>query len=831
MLLAPGSRLGPYEILAPLGVGGMGEVYRARDTRLGRDVAIKTVPAAFAADPARRARFETEARAVAALSHPNVLAIHDLGSEGDVVFAVMELVEGQTLREILADGPVAVSRAVALAAQMAHGLAAAHDRGVVHRDLKPENVIVTPEGRAKILDFGLARLELPSGTDSHSLAPTIVNPTEPGVVLGTIGYMSPEQVRGQVADARSDLFALGTVLYEMLTGRRAFHADSSADTMSAILREDPPALSGAVPGVPPAVERIVQRCLEKAPAARFRSASDLAFALESLSSGGSSATHPASPAREPGTRPTFRRLTFRNGNIASARFTPDGAGLVYGAAWEGGRHEIYSSRIGSPESRILGLPQGNVLSISAGGEMAVSLGFHHSLWYEASGSLARVGLSGGGVRPIQKDVGFADWSPDGKSMAIIRKRDDRCVLEYPPGKVLFESPVFMGHCRVSPDGKFVAFARFHRSGEGEGSVCVVDTAGESRTLVAVATNLNGIAWSPTGDAVWWSGIHETQENGIWSARLDGSHRELYVSPVRVRLQDVHRDGTALIAMDDVRVGYSTGTTADAREEEAAWFDGSAAVDLSADGSEILFVEVGEAENPHYACYVRRFDGSPAVRIGSGNVCRLSADSQWVVSVVEHPANALMIYPVGFGEERAVPFAGLERALWAAFHPDGRHLLVVGVAPGGSQRLCRLPIEGGNAEVLWEDEVRFDRFSGLPVAPDGERVVLRKSSGQYVSYSIAARTETPLPALGGTRTPLRFDAEGTGLYVSNATDAGTMIERLDLGTGALTAWRRARPANPLGVVFLSPPFVAADGSRFAYSFLRIVSNLYRVEGLA
>jgi eukaryotic-like serine/threonine-protein kinase len=830
MPLTPGTRLGPYEIVAPLGAGGMGEVYRARDTRLERDVAIKSMPAAFASDPARRARFETEARAVAALSHPNVLAIHDLGADGEIVYAVMELVEGQTLRELLEDGALSSPRTLALAVQIAHGLAAAHDRGIVHRDLKPENVIVTPEGRAKILDFGLARLDAPSGTGSQSLAPTLVVQTEPGVVLGTIGYMSPEQVRGQVADARSDLFALGAVIYEMLTGRRAFHAESSAETMSAILREDPPALTSVVPNLAPAIERIVQRCLEKLPAARFRSASDLAFALEALSSGGSSGSHANAPAGRAIARPAFRRLTFRNGNIESARFTPDGTGLVYGAAWEGGRHEIFSSRIGSPESRSLGLPQGNLLSMSASGEMAVLLDFQHTLWFEVSGTLARVGLAGGGMRPIQKDVAYADWSPDGKSMAIIRKREERCVLEYPPGKVLVESPVYMGHCRVSPDGKKVAFARYHRSGEGEGSLCVVDASGVARTLVPMITNLNGVAWSPSGDAVWWSGINERLEHGIWSEGLDGTQRELYLSPVRIRLQDVRRNGGALLAMDDVRIIYSTGTTAEAREVESAWFDGSFAVDLSADGSQVLFVEVAEAENPHYACYARPFDGSPAVRIGSGNVCRLSADAQWVVGIVEHPAHGLMLYPTGFGEEHSVPFTGLERILWATFHPDGRSLFVVGIAPGGPRRLYRLAIEGGAPELLYDRDMRFERFAGLPFSPDGGRVVLRRASGEYVSYAMQEKAETPLPALAGTRRPLRFDAGGSGLYVSNVTDAGTVIERLDLATGELTPWRRLSPSNPLGVIYLSQPVVAADGSRFAYSFLRIVSNLYLVEGL-
>jgi serine/threonine protein kinase len=420
MSLPSGTRFGPYEITAPLGAGGMGEVYRARDTRLSRDVAIKTLPAAFATDPERRARFESEARAIAALSHPNVLALHDVGTAGDIAYAVMELVEGQTLRERLIDGPISSARMIALAIQIAQGLAAAHDKGIVHRDLKPENLIITPDGRVKILDFGLARRETPVTANSQSLAPTVAVATEPGAVMGTTAYMSPEQVRGQVADARSDIFALGAVMYEMISGVRPFGGETAAETMTAILREQQADLAQRSPDVSPALERIVKRCLEKQPQERFRSAADLAFALEAISTV-SSAAHAAlssSNAIARG-RPRFKRITFRNGMVASARFMPDGSGVVFGASWDGKPFEIFTAHAGSPEARSLGLPAGNILSISSTGEMAISLGYAHDFWNQAKGTLARNALSGGGIRPMQKAVGHADWSPDGKTLALV----------------------------------------------------------------------------------------------------------------------------------------------------------------------------------------------------------------------------------------------------------------------------------------------------------------------------------------------------------------------------------------------------------------------------
>lgn len=301
MALTSRTKLGPYEILAPLGAGGMGEVYRARDTRLGRDVAIKVLPEAFARDPERLRRFETEAHAIATLNHPNILSIHDIGQHEGAPYLVSECLEGHSLRQGLTGGALPLRCAVEYGTQIAQGLAAAHDKGVIHRDLKPENVFVTQDGRVKILDFGLAKLVKPeSAPYEGATLDAAVQPTSLGVVLGTVGYMSPEQVRGEAADARSDIFALGTILYEMLSGERAFRRDTAAETMTAILKEDPAELSASSKPISPVLERIVRRCLEKKPLQRFQSARDLAFNLEGLS--GISSTSGASVTAAGGSR-------------------------------------------------------------------------------------------------------------------------------------------------------------------------------------------------------------------------------------------------------------------------------------------------------------------------------------------------------------------------------------------------------------------------------------------------------------------------------------------------------------------------------------------------
>src|SRR6202167_6132039 len=281
MALSAGNKLGPYEIQTLIGAGGMGEVYRAHDARLDRTVAIKVLPISYSADRDRLQRFAQEARSAAALNHPNILSIFDIGDNRGAPYVVSELLEGETLRDCLKHGPLSLRKSIEYALQVARGLAAAHEKGIVHRDLKPENLFITDDGRVKILDFGLAKLTRPE-TDAGEDAPTVQVNTEPGQIMGTVGYMSPEQVRGKPADHRSDIFAFGSILYEMLSGQPAFRGESAADTMSAILKEEPAELSETARNVPPALERTVLHCLEKNPAHRFQSAGDLAFNLETL---------------------------------------------------------------------------------------------------------------------------------------------------------------------------------------------------------------------------------------------------------------------------------------------------------------------------------------------------------------------------------------------------------------------------------------------------------------------------------------------------------------------------------------------------------------------
>ena len=423
MALEPGRSLGPYRIVSPLGAGGMGEVYRATDTRLGRDVALKVLPEAVAGSPELRERFEREARAVASLSHPGILAIHDFGTDGGQAFAAMELLEGQTLRDRLATGPLAPRRATDYALQLAQALAAAHDKGVVHRDVKPDNVFVTREGRVKVLDFGLARQasSLLTSSGDDSVSPTLAPGTEPGTVLGTVGYMSPEQVRGQEADARSDIFSFGAVLYEMLTGKRAFRGETAAETMTAILRADPPEPASVHEGIPLGLERIVDHCLEKDPSRRFRTAHDLAFALETAS--GASSRSAAGVAVAAPEEPRWRRLAWGAAGLVAlavavqaGRLLERRAPAVPGAAAAAPASVVRLTNRPGPERWPQLSPDGKTLAFVAGAAAAPD---------EGDVFIQRVG--GGNAINLTPDSPGDDthpaFSPDGSRIAFRSGRE------------------------------------------------------------------------------------------------------------------------------------------------------------------------------------------------------------------------------------------------------------------------------------------------------------------------------------------------------------------------------------------------------------------------
>jgi hypothetical protein len=500
MSILPGTWLGPYEIAALIGAGGMGEVYAARDPRLNRRVAVKVLAESFASDPARMHRFLGEAKAAGALNHPNILVVHDIGTDYGVPYLVSELLEGESLRDRLKRGRLSASQAANFGRQIAAGLSAAHAKGIVHRDIKPENLFLTCDGRVKILDFGLAKVAAPA-TEQET---TRTLATEMGGVVGTVPYMSPEQLRGQPLDHRSDLFSLGCVLFEMVSGTRPFVGTAPADVISAILTRDPIVALADDAGIPAALTRTIQHCLEKDPEERFQSAKDLAFELDA----GSLSAKVAAPApihsrarvvgpltwiaagvliaisglwwavtRPAHADPKFRPLTFRRGVVVSARFSPDGQNVLYTASWDGQPLDLFTVDAGSPESRPLGFAPACLLAISQGKEMALSMGCRFQTSFITTGTLATVPLNGRAPRELRENVAFADWTPDGRQMAITTSDAPRR-LEFPPGRVLFTAAGtgWPGPVRLSPNGDSIAFVEHNYFG-GDGTITVLDRNG------------------------------------------------------------------------------------------------------------------------------------------------------------------------------------------------------------------------------------------------------------------------------------------------------------------------------------------------------------------
>jgi serine/threonine protein kinase/Tol biopolymer transport system component len=860
MSLAAGTQLGPYEVMDLLGAGAMGEVYRARDTRLRRTVAVKVLPASMGNDPARLKRFEQEARAAGALNHPNIVAIHDFGHDSGSPYVVSELLEGETLRERMGGTPLSPRKAAEYAIQIARGLAAAHEKGIVHRDLKPDNIFLTRDGGVKILDFGLAKLQRApfGGSDvfdgSVSAAATCDPLTEEGTVLGTVGYMSPEQVRGQNADHRSDIFSFGAVLYEMLTGQRAFKGRSAVETLNAILKEDPPPITDTAPAPPPAMERIVYHCLEKNPAERFQSAHDLAFDIEALSSH-SGASRAALVGESPWQRakpgllaalimalpaagfllaratphhpnPEYQRLTFRRGTVYGARFAPDGQ-VVYAAAWNGRKPEVYARRPETPDARVLGMERAFPVAISPAGEMAVLINKE-----DGPSVLARVSLSGGPPREILENVKYADWARDGSDFAVVRWIDGGLRLDYPIGTPLVTSasPAGLSHVRISPKGDLVAFLEHPLVSDDRGSVAIVDRAGRKTILSSDWGSIEGLAWSKDGDEVLFTAAKVGADSALYAVDLSGKRRLVEKAPGRLVLHDVSRDGTLLLERNSHRMEIRGIVDTAAEDVDLSWFDFSGPADLSTDGKSLLFYESGEGGGSSYSVYVRPTDGGLPVRLGDGRAQSLSPDGKSVVSLPLDAPPRMTILPTGAGQMQTISHPSIEHYRWAQWLPDGKKILFSATEPNNPVRLYVHDLETG---VMRPATPPGRAGIKSTITPDGKSIIGMDSEGKGHKYFLqpldGSPATTPLPWIAEGDMPVRWNADGKALYVTHGYRP-IQIFRLDAATGARTLVREVEPNDAAGAANMGMIVMTADASAVVYSHHRVLSDLYLVTAL-
>jgi hypothetical protein len=865
MPLQPGSRLGSYDVLGPLGAGGMGEVYRARDSQLGRVVALKTLPEAFAADPERVARFEREARILATLNHPNIATLYGIERQGGVLALVMELVEGDTLHEHLrraspAGRGLALAEVVRIARQIIDALDAAHEKGVVHRDLKPANVKLTPDDVVKVLDFGLAKAIVAADADDHAAETRTLAlaDTQPNAVMGTAAYMSPEQARGLAVDRRTDIWAFGCVLFEMLAGRAAFARSTGSDTIAAVLTGeiDWTALPS---NLPPAVRQLVGRCLERSTKARLRDIADARPYLDDaaaapVASGTSAAAGPAPRAgvsrralltssaavgllgagigsafagrgSEAAAVPSFQRLTFRRGLIRTARFGPDFQTVLYGALWDGDVCRVYTVRPESPESSPVASRPATPLAVSSTGELALALGTHMR-GIMTYGTLARMPLAGGAPRELQDQVKYADWTPDGRELALVRRMDDRDVLEFPAGVPIAQPPAPRGFSfpRISPRGDAVAVFELDSADWLFGKVVIFDRSGARRAESAGYFNVFGLAWH--GDEVWFTAADELPllRNAVQAMHVSGSVRIVARVPGNTSLHDIAPDGRVLIARTEDRSGFSVRAPGEAVDRDLSWLDGPNVADLSSDGRRVLFFEGGVGGGPRGSIYIRDTDGSPAIRLGDGQAIALSPDGRWALARTASPH--LDLIPTGAGSARRLELTGLA-LLDARWLRDGRRLIVRAQAGQGLPRLYAADVDGTAATAITPEGLRVDG-AGWRASPDGTMVAVSTPNGPEL-----------FPVSGGSARRLPGAARGSGvvgwiesgLLVSDDPEAGGMVFRVNPSTGQRDPWADFRPTDPAGIMILNLATLVTtpDGRGYGYGWHRATSDLFLVRG--
>ena len=842
MTIAPGTRFGPYEIVAPIGAGGMGEVFKARDTRLNRSVALKVLSADLAKTPQFKIRFSREAKAISQLSHPNICALYDIGDN----YLVMELLEGETLADRLDRGPLPLPDVTRYGAQIAEALDRAHRAGIVHRDLKPGNIMITRSG-VKLLDFGLAKSSAIEVTADGATATEQKPITQEGTIIGTLRYMAPEQLQGDEADSRTDIFAMGAVLYEMATGRRAFEGKSKADLIASILTSEPPSITAIQPLTPAALDHLVHTCLQKDREARFQNAHDVGLELGWVQD----SVAPIAPKHR-ATRigiplwiaaivvaaigtwylsrltlhpvtPRFQRVTFHTLGYPTAVFSADQQSIVYSSLAGGPSSDIYVAGVGSAEMRSLNLPGATVLASARNGDLAVLLDPHYIGAYTIPGTLARVPLAGGTPRELVRDVLWADWSPTGDDLLILRTVDGKSRIEWPIGSVVYATTAWISTPRISPDAKSIAFIEHPRAADEFGYVVLLDSGRRKHVLTPSYASAQGLAWRPDGEEIWYTAAEAGILRSLWAVALSHTPRLLMTAPGILQLHDISRDGRVLISENDTHIRLFVHRENDTADRDVSWLDWSQLRDMSRDGRWVLFDEGGEGGGKAGGVYLRNTDGSAAVRLGDGSAASLSPDAKWALAIrTVDPSDQVYAYPVGPESARQITHDDMnhQRTAWMS---DGKAIAFLGTGGGQPPRVYIQRVDGGRPRPISPEGVSGQ----VACSPDGRWVFSRGPDKLGRLYSVEANAEIKLP-LTENDVVVGWSGDGKSLWYFRRNVNPAPVYALDLATGQSRLMRTIAPPNAtFGLFGLR---ISSDGRTYAYSVLTNTADLFFLDGV-